>query len=104
MLTAVKYVLPAISACLLGLYSLGQAVDLEELKNDRGYVFFNGRAEKLANSTIITLDSVLKPASQDRFEALPDKTVILVSVLRQECRQCGQTGHSALRRERCKVC
>jgi signal transduction histidine kinase len=76
MLTAVKYILTAISACLLSLHSLGQVVDLEELNRDPGYVFFNGRAEKLVNSTIITLDSVLKPASQDRFESLPNKTVI----------------------------
>lgn len=76
MLTAVKYLLTALGAILFSLHALGQVLDLEELKKDPGYVFFNGRAEKLVNSQIITLDSVLKPASQVRFEKLADKTVI----------------------------
>ena len=76
---AAKYFLTAlasISACLLCLFSFGQGIDLAKLDKDPGYIFFNGKAEYLKSSSIISLDSVLKPVSQKRFLHFPDKAVI----------------------------
>jgi len=76
MATAFKYLFLALTALLFYARSLAQPVDISALSKEPGYIFFNGKAEKLASSVIISLDSVLKPASQVHFEPLPNKPFI----------------------------
>ncbi len=70
MSSAVKYVLAA-WACVFSLGSTSQTIDLGELDRDPGYIFFNGRAQKLSTGSIIPLDSVLKPFSQSGLKHWP---------------------------------
>lgn len=76
MLVAAKYLLTIVVSGFYCLHTLAQVVDVSGLEKGAGYIFFNGQAERLKNSSIITLDSVLKPSSQKRFQRFPDRTVI----------------------------
>ena len=53
-----------------------QVVDIGNLDQEPGYIFFNGSTYALRNSSVISLDSVLQPASQQRFTPLPSQAVI----------------------------
>ena len=73
---AAKYSLTTLVGCLLCIFCFGQSVNLEGLDHHPGYLAINGNAEKLKSNSIISLDSVLKPASQKRFQSLKHRAVI----------------------------